>query len=71
MGQKDTRKITLLRQSGPDTPLAYSLQWHGNDGTFKASDAEVSCPTTRLSKLRSRSRPRQPGVHSAQLYLDR
>lgn len=68
-GQKDTRKITLLRQSGPDTPLAYSLQWQGNDGTFKASDTEVHLPYNEAVEIPIEITAAEAGVHSAQLYL--
>ena len=68
-GQKDTRKITLLRQSGPDTPLTYSLRWQGNDGTFKAADTEVHLPFNVPVEVPIEITAAAAGVHSAQLYL--
>lgn len=69
MGQKDTRVITLLRQSGPATPLAYSLQWRGNDGTFATSQEEVSLPLNQAVEVKVEIAPQQVGIHSAHLYL--
>lgn len=68
-GQKDTRKITLLRQSGPNTPLTYSLQWQGNDGTFKTSQEEVSLSFNEAAEISIEITAAQAGIHSAQLYL--
>ncbi|WP_161815640.1 hypothetical protein [Steroidobacter agaridevorans] len=67
--QKDTRNITLLRQSGADTPLAYSLQWQGNDGTFKTAQDEVSLPFNQAVEIPLEISAAEVGVHSAQLYL--
>ncbi|WP_129643956.1 S8/S53 family peptidase [Peristeroidobacter agariperforans] len=67
--QKDTRKITLLRQSGADTPLTYSLQWQGNDGTFKTAQQEVSLPFNEPVEIPLEISAADVGVHSAQLYL--
>ncbi|MFC4309017.1 hypothetical protein ACFPN2_07995 [Steroidobacter flavus] len=67
--QKDTRKITLLRQSGAATPLVYSLQWQGNDGTFKTTDAEVSLPFNEAVDVPVEIAASAAGVHSAHLYL--
>lgn len=68
-GQKDARKITLLRQSGADTPLTYSLQWQGNDGTFKTAQQEVSLPFNEPVEIPLEISAAKVGVHSAQLYL--
>ena len=68
-GQKDTRKIALLRQSGPDTPLTYALQWQGNDGTFKTTQQEVSLPFNEAVEVPIEITAATAGVHSAQLYL--
>ncbi|MBM0107905.1 hypothetical protein JM946_24490 [Steroidobacter sp. S1-65] len=67
--QKDTRTITLLRQSGAPTPLAYSLQWRGNDGTFKTARDEVTLPLHEPVQLELEISPQQVGIHSAHLYL--
>lgn len=67
--QKDTRTVTLLRQSGAATPISYSLQWHGNDGTFKAAAQEVTLPFNEPVQLQLEISPQQAGVHSAHLYL--
>jgi hypothetical protein len=67
--QKDVRKITLLRQSGPATPLAYALQWQGNDGTFTTTAAEVSLPFNESVEVPVEIAAAATGVHSAQLYL--
>lgn len=69
VGQKDTRIITLLRQSGPTTPLAYSLQWRGNDGTFATAQEEVSLPLNVAVEVKVEIAPQQVGIHSAHLYL--
>lgn len=67
--QKDVRSVTLLRQSGPATPVAYSLQWRGNDGTFKAARDEVMLPLNEPVQLQLEIAPGQVGTHSAHLYL--
>lgn len=67
--QKDTRKITLLRQSGSATPQVYSLQWQGNDGTFKATQEEVSLPFNEAVEIPVEIAASAAGVHSAHLYL--
>jgi hypothetical protein len=67
--QKDTRKITLLRQSGAATPLVYSLQWQGNDGTFATTATEVSLPFNESVDIPVEISASAAGVHSAQLYL--
>jgi hypothetical protein len=67
--QKDTRTITLLRQSGATTPLSYSLQWRGNDGTFKTPQTEVTLPLNEPVQLQVEISPEQVGLHSAHLYL--
>lgn len=67
--QKDTRKITLLRQSGPATPLSYSLQWQGNDGTFTTTDTEVVLPCNEAVEVPVDISASAAGVHSAHLYL--
>lgn len=69
VGQKDTRSITLLRQNGAATPLTYSLQWRGNDGTFKAATDEVTLPLNQPVQVQLELSPQQLGVHSAHLYL--
>jgi hypothetical protein len=69
VGQQGTRKITLLRQSGPDTPLTYSLQWQGNDGTFKARDTEVHLPYNEAVEISLEITAAAAGIHSALLYL--
>lgn len=69
VGQKDTRVITLLRQSGSVTPLAYSLQWRGNDGTFAMTAEEVSLPLNEAVEVKVEIAPQQVGIHSAHLYL--
>ncbi len=69
VGQKDTRKITLSRQSGSSTPLIYSLQWQGNDGTFKTAQEEVSLPFNEAVDIPLEIAAAEAGVHSAQLYL--
>ena len=68
-GQKQTRHITLLRQNGPATPLEYSLQWQGNDGTFQTSAHEVALPLNVPVAIEVEIEPKQVGVHSAHLYL--
>lgn len=67
--QKDTRTVTLLRQSGGETPISYSLQWLGNDGTFKTAAQEVSLPLNQPVQIQLEIAPEQVGVHSAHLYL--
>ena len=67
--QQDTRIITLVRQSGVATPLSYSLQWRGNDGTFKAARDEVTLPLHEPVQLELEISPQQIGIHSAHLYL--
>jgi hypothetical protein len=68
VGQKDTRAITLLRQSGAATPVTYSLQWQGNDGTFTSAQ-EVTLPLNEPVTLPVEISPAQVGVRSAHLYL--
>jgi len=65
----DERIITLVRQNGPPTPLAYTLQWQGNDGTFKARQEEVILPFDTPVEVEIEITPAEPGIHSALLYL--
>lgn len=67
--QRDMRTVTLLRQSGAATPISYLLQWRGNDGTFKATEQEVTLPLNEPVQVQLEISPEQPGVHSAHLYL--
>ncbi len=67
--QKDARKLTLLRQSGSATPLVYSLQWQGNDGTFKTTATEVALPLNQAVEVPVEIAASAAGVHSAHLYL--
>lgn len=69
VGQRDTRSISLLRQSGPATPLEYSLQWRGNNGTFATAQQAVSLPLNVAVDVKVEIAPRQVGIHSAHLYL--
>lgn len=69
VGQKDTRTITLLRQSGEPTPISCSLQWQGNDGTFTTDTREVTLPLNEPVPLEVRISPGQVGIHSAHLFL--
>lgn len=69
VGQKDTRIITLLRQSGPATPLAYSLQWRGVDSTFATAQEEISLPLNEAVEVKVEIAPQHVGIHSAHLYL--
>lgn len=66
---KDTRTITLLRQSGAATPISYSLEWRGNDGTFQAATQEVTLPLNEPVSVQLEISPQQAGVHSAHLHL--
>jgi hypothetical protein len=65
----DTRTITLIRQNGPSTPLAYSLQWQGGDGTFKTRQDEVILPFDTPVEVEIEIAPAEVGIHSALLYL--
>lgn len=65
----ERRKITLLRQNGSPTPLTYTLQWQGNDGTFKARQDEVILPFDTPVEVEIEITPAQVGIHSAHLYL--
>jgi hypothetical protein len=67
--QKDSRNITLLRQSGVATPLSYSLQWQQNDGTFTTTETEVVLPFNEPVEIPVQISPSSAGVHSAHLYL--
>jgi hypothetical protein len=69
VGQKDTRTITLLRQNGAASPISYTLQWRGNDGTFRLATDEVTLPLNEPVQVRLEIAPRELGVHSAHLYL--
>jgi hypothetical protein len=68
-GQHDTRTVTLLRQSGAATPISYSLEWRGNDGTFRTAAQEVTLPFNEPVQVHLEIMPEQVGIHSAQLYL--
>jgi hypothetical protein len=65
----DTRTITLIRQNGSSTPLAYTLQWQGNDGTFKARQEEVILPFDTPVEVAIEITPMEVGIRSAHLYL--
>lgn len=65
----DKRVITLLRQNGPPTPLAYTLQWQGNDGTFRTLQDEVILPFDTAVDVEIEIAPAELGIHSALLYL--
>jgi hypothetical protein len=67
--RSDKRTITLVRQNGPPTPLAYSLQWRGNDGTFKALRDEIILPFDSPVEVDIEIAPADVGIHSAHLYL--
>jgi hypothetical protein len=69
VGQKDTRTITLLRQNGAATPISYTLQWQGNDGTFRLTTDEVTLPLNEPVQVQVEIAPRELGAHSAHLYL--
>ncbi|MBL8268006.1 hypothetical protein, partial [Steroidobacter sp.] len=69
VGQKDTRTITLLRQSGAATPLAYTLEWRGNDGTFKSTSQEITLTLNEPVTVPVEIAATDAGVHSAHLYL--
>src|SRR5690606_4310306 len=63
------RTITLLRQNGAASPISYTLQWRGNDGTFRLATDEVTLPLNEPVQVRLEIAPRELGVHSAHLYL--
>lgn len=67
--RSDQRKITLVRQNGPSTPLTYALEWRGNDGTFKSLHDEVILPFDTPVDVEVEITPAQVGIHSAHLYL--
>lgn len=69
VGQQETREITLIRPNGAAAPLAYSLQWRGNDGTFETSADEVVLPLNVPVTVPVAVAPGQAGIHSAHLYL--
>jgi hypothetical protein len=68
-GRSETRTITFTRTSGGGRPIAYSVQWVGNDGTF-SSAGSISLPLNTAVPLAVTVRPLTPGVHSARLVLD-
>jgi hypothetical protein len=49
--------------------LAYTLQWQGNDGTFKARQDEVILPFDTPVQVAIDITPAEIGIHSALLYL--
>lgn len=65
----DPRRITLVRQNGLPTPLTYTLQWQGNDGTFKVRQEEVILPFDTPVEVEIEIAPAEVGIHSAHLYL--
>ena len=68
VGQHRDRKITLTRTSGPLSPLSFTLQWQGNDGTF-SSPASIVLPLNKSVELPISIDARKEGAHSAILSL--
>lgn len=69
VGQQDTRSITLRRQSGAATPLIYTLEWRGNDGTFSSASQDITLPLNEPVTVPVNIAAAAAGAHSAHLYL--
>ena len=70
-GMKEDRTVVLTRTSGPAGPMPFRLVWTGNEaGTF-SSASEISLPLKKPVSLKIAIAPREPGVHSALLSLER
>ncbi|MBO0861978.1 MAG: S8 family serine peptidase [Chloracidobacterium sp.] len=67
-GQADRRVITLMRASGGEMPVTYSLKWLGNDGAF-SSQERITLPLNTPVPVPVTVNPRTKGVHSAILSL--
>jgi hypothetical protein len=63
-----TRSLAFTRTSGPRQPVAYRLEWHGNDGTFACTES-LRLPYGQDTPLDITVAPRSAGVHSAILRL--
>ena len=67
-GSTGRRVISLVRASGPRTPLAYRVSWLGNDGTF-TSPASIVLPLRQAASFPIDVTIGGPGVHSAIVNL--
>lgn len=67
-GDRGERTIVLTRTSGPATPMPFSIEWLGNDGTF-TSTSSVALPLNRPVPIAVAISVKDPGVHSAQMVL--
>jgi hypothetical protein len=68
VGQTATRDIWFRRTKGGANPVAYQVEWVGNDGTF-TSAASLDLPREDAVALRVTISPQAAGVHSAFLNL--
>ena len=68
-GQSGRRAVTFTRTTGPASPMAFTVKWIGNDGTF-SSDASIVLPLGRSVALPVDVQVKTAGVHSAILVLE-
>ena len=69
VGDRGERTVTFTRTTGPKEPMAFSLSFTGNDGTFSIP-ASVTLPLDRPTPVTITIAPSTAGVHSALLTLD-
>ena len=68
VGKRDTRSLTLRRETGRRDAVVYNVTWTGNDGTFQAPDT-VALPLDEPVALPVSIAPAAAGAHSALLNL--
>ena len=67
-GMSGTRDITFRRESGPEQPVTYRLEWSGSDGTFSTAPT-VTLPLAKAVALPIRIDVKRAGAHSGLLSL--
>lgn len=68
VGNGGARIITLIRRSGPKTPVKYKVEWLGNTGVFSSANS-IWLPLHEPRQLEVHIAPDRPGVHSAIAHL--
>ncbi|MFE5549814.1 S8 family serine peptidase [Streptomyces sp. NPDC056534] len=69
--ERRSYNLTVVRTTGPDTPVRHDVKWKYNDGTFYAPvPVSIELPLNRPVTVKVDARPSNAGVHSAILELD-
>lgn len=69
VGEARTYDVTITRTAGPENATKHSLEWVGNDGTYRSAK-DVNLPLGTPVTVKVTAQPKTLGAHSAILNID-